>query len=247
MKIMKFLSLVTMVLLVVSCNKNGVAKKELKTELDSVSYAIGMDVARNVKNSFDDFDNDLFIQGFINASDSTDILLEQADAQKAVQAYFQKKQQEVAAERQAEGEKNKEEGEAFLAENKGKEGVQTTESGLQYIVLKEGTGEKPTTATKVADWAWAMPTTASKVKVHYHGTLLDGTVFDSSVDRGEPAEFGVTQVIKGWTEGLQLMPQGAKYKFFIPQELAYGANPRQGGPIKPYATLIFDVELLEVN
>ena len=233
MKIMKFLSLVTMVLLVVSCNKNGVTKKPLKTELDSVSYAIGLSVAGNVKSSFDDFDNDLFIQGFMNAIDSANIQLEEADAQKVVQVYFQKKQKEEAAERAAEGLKNKEAGEAFLAENKAKDGVQTTESGLQYIVLKEGTGEKPTTA--------------SKVKVHYHGTLLDGTVFDSSVDRGEPAEFGVTQVIKGWTEGLQLMPLGSKYKFFIPQELAYGANPRPGGAIKPFATLIFDVELLEIN
>lgn len=233
MKIMKFLSLVAMVLLVVSCNKNGVTKKTLKTELDSVSYAIGLDVARNVKTSFDNFDNELFIQGFTNASDSTDILLEQADAQKVVQAYFQKMQQQKAAEAQAEGEKNREEGVSFLEENKAKDGVQTTESGLQYIVLKEGTGDKPVTT--------------SKVKVHYHGTLLDGTVFDSSVDRGEPAEFGVTQVIKGWTEGLQLMSTGAKYKFFIPQELAYGANPRPGGAIKPYATLIFNVELLEIK
>ena len=233
MKIMKFLSLVAMVLLVVSCNKNGVTKKTLKTELDSVSYAIGLDVARNVKTSFDNFDNELFIQGFTNASDSTDILLEQADAQKVVQAYFQKMQQQKAAEAQAEGEKNREEGVSFLEENKAKDGVQTTESGLQYIVLKEGTGDKPVTT--------------SKVKVHYHGTLLDGTVFDSSVDRGEPAEFGVTQVIKGWTEGLQLMSTGAKYRFFIPQELAYGANPRPGGAIKPYATLIFDVELLEIK
>ncbi|GGZ91646.1 FKBP-type peptidyl-prolyl cis-trans isomerase [Algibacter mikhailovii] len=233
MRIMKFLSLVTLVLLVVSCNKNGVTKKPLKTELDSVSYAIGLDVARNVKNSFDEFDSDLFIQGFINASDSSDVLLEQADAQKVVQAYFQKKQKKMAEEAQAQGEANRVEGVAFLEANKSKEGVQTTESGLQYIVLKEGSGEKPTTT--------------SKVKVHYHGTLLDGTVFDSSVDRGEPAEFGVTQVIKGWTEGLQLMPLGSKYKFFIPQELAYGANPRPGGAIKPYATLIFDVELLEIN
>lgn len=233
MKLMKFLSLVAIVMLVASCNKNGVTKKPLKTELDSVSYAIGMDVARNVKSSFDDFDHDLFIQGFINASDSTDILIEQADAQEVVQAYFQKKQKQQAEEAQAQGENNRVEGVAFLESNKAKEGVQTTESGLQYIVLKEGSGEKPTTA--------------SKVKVHYHGTLLDGTVFDSSVDRGEPAEFGVTQVIKGWTEGLQLMPLGSKYKFFIPQELAYGANPRPGGAIKPYATLIFDVELIEIN
>ncbi|PWH84478.1 peptidylprolyl isomerase [Algibacter marinivivus] len=232
MKIMKYLSLVAVLLLLVSCNKNGVAQKPIKTELDSVSYAIGMDVAKNVKASFDDFDNDLFIQGFTNALDSTDILLDEAEAQKVVRAYFQKKQQEEMAKRQEEAKANKEAGEKFLAENKTKDGVQTTESGLQYIVLKEGTGEKPTTA--------------SKVKVHYHGTLIDGTVFDSSVDRGEPTEFGVTQVIKGWTEGLQLMKEGAKYKFFIPSDIAYGANPRPGGKIKANAALIFDVELLEI-
>lgn len=232
MKIMKYLSLVAVVMLLVSCNKNGAAQKPIKTELDSVSYAIGMDVARNVKASFDDFDNDLFIQGFTNVLDSTNLLLDEAKAQQVVRAYFQKKQQEEMAKRQEEAKKNKEEGEKFLAENKTKEGVQTTESGLQYIVLKEGTGEKPTTA--------------SKVKVHYHGTLIDGTVFDSSVDRGEPTEFGVTQVIKGWTEGLQLMKEGAKYKFFIPSDIAYGANPRPGGKIKPNSTLIFDVELLEI-
>jgi len=233
MKIMKFLSLVTLVLLMASCNKSGVTNKPLTTEIDSVSYAIGLDVANNVKRSFDEFDNDLFVQGFVNGTDSTNLQIDAAKAQQLIRAYFQKKQQEELEKAKAEGEKNKAEGEKFLAENKNKEGVQTTESGLQYIVLKEGTG--------------AQPTADSKVKVHYHGTLIDGTVFDSSVDRGEPAEFGVNQVIKGWTEGLQLMKEGAKYKFFIPQDLAYGANPRPGGAIKPYSTLIFDVELLEVN
>lgn len=233
MKIMKFLSLVTLVLLMASCNKSGVTNKPLTTEIDSVSYAIGLDVANNVKRSFDEFDNDLFVQGFVNGSDSTNLQMDATKAQQLIRAYFQKKQQEELAKAKEEGEKNKAEGEKFLAENKNKEGVHTTESGLQYIVLKEGTG--------------AQPTADSKVKVHYHGTLIDGTVFDSSVDRGEPAEFGVSQVIKGWTEGLQLMKEGAKYKFFIPQDLAYGANPRPGGAIKPYSTLIFDVELLEVN
>ena len=233
MKLIK-LSLLVAIIGLASCqNKPGVAtKKELKTALDSVSYAIGMDVARNVKSSFDDFENDLFIQGYNNVIDSTDILLDQTQAQQVVQAYFQKKQQEEVAKRKAEGEKNKAEGAKFLTDNITKEGVKVTESGLQYIILKEGTGAKP-----AAD---------SKVKVHYHGTLIDGTVFDSSVDRGEPTEFGVNQVIKGWTEGLQLMKEGAKYKFFIPQDLAYGANPRPGGAIKPFATLIFDVELLEI-
>jgi len=229
---MKCLSLVAIVILLVSCNRNGATQKPVKTELDSVSYAIGMDVAKNVKASFDDFDNDLFIQGFTNVLDSTDILIDATIAQQVVRTYFQKKQKEDAAKSQEDAAENKEAGEKFLVENKTKEGVQTTESGLQYIVLKEGTGEKTTTS--------------SKVKVHYHGTLIDGTVFDSSVDRGEPTEFGVTQVIKGWTEGLQLMNVGAKYKFFVPSNLAYGAKPRPGGVIKANATLIFDVELLEI-
>ena len=110
--------------------------------------------------------------------------------------------------------------------------MQTTESGIQYIVLKEGSGEKP-----------AGPTT--KVKVHYHGTNIEGNIFDSSVDKGTPATFGLNQVIKGWTEGVQLMNEGSKYKFFIPQELAYGAQQR-GENIKPFSTLIFEIELLEV-
>ena len=232
MRIMKILSLVTIALLVVSCNKNGASKKPLKTELDSVSYAIGMDVAKNVKKSFEDFDNDLFIQGFTNASDSTDIMIEELKAQELVRAYFQKKQQEGMAKKQEEAQKNKEDGIKFLDENKSKDGVVTTESGLQYIVLKEGTGAKPVTT--------------DKVKVHYHGTLVDGTVFDSSVDKGTPAEFGVTQVIKGWTEGLQLMTVGSKYKMFIPSDLGYGANPRPGGVIKANDVLVFDVELLEI-
>ena len=130
-----------------------------------------------------------------------------------------------------EAKKNKEEGEKFLAENKTKSGVITTESGLQYQVITEGTGAKPTEK--------------DRVKVHYTGTLLDGTKFDSSVDRGEPAEFGVNQVIKGWTEGLQLMPVGSKYIFWIPSELAYGE--RAAGPeIKPNSVLKFEVELLDI-
>ena len=125
----------------------------------------------------------------------------------------------------------KEEGEKFLAENGLKEGVFTTESGLQYEIIKLGKGKKPSAT--------------DRVKVHYHGTLIDGTVFDSSVDRGEPITFGLNQVIKGWTEGVQLMPVGSKFKFYIPQELGYGAQ--QAGSIPPYSTLIFEVELLEIE
>jgi FKBP-type peptidyl-prolyl cis-trans isomerase FklB len=123
-------------------------------------------------------------------------------------------------------------GEAFLADNAQRPEVKTTASGLQYEVLQEGDGPKPG------------PT--SQVTVHYHGTLIDGTVFDSSVQRGAPATFGVNQVIRGWTEALQLMSEGAKYRLSIPQELAYGANPHPGGAIQPYAALIFDVELLSI-
>lgn len=130
------------------------------------------------------------------------------------------------------GEVNLAAGNAFLVENGTKEGVVTTESGLQYLVLQKGTGERHPSAT-------------SKVKVHYHGTLLDGSVFDSSVERGEPITFGLNQVIKGWTEGLQYMVEGEKTRLFIPSELAYGKGG--SGPIPPAATLIFEVELLEIQ
>ena len=127
----------------------------------------------------------------------------------------------------------KAEGEAFLAENAKKEGVQTTASGLQYEIIEAGNGAKPVAT--------------DTVKVHYHGTLIDGTVFDSSVSRGMPATFGVHQVIKGWTEALQLMPVGSKYRLYIPQDLAYGAQPHPGGAIKPFMALIFDVELISIE
>lgn len=128
---------------------------------------------------------------------------------------------------------NKEIGAQFLAANGTREGVKTTASGLQYEVIEQGNG--------------AVPTAADRVEVHYHGTLIDGTVFDSSISRNQTATFGVTQVIKGWTEALQLMAEGSKYRLYIPENLAYGANPHPGGAIQPYMTLIFDVELIKVN
>ncbi|WP_298237901.1 FKBP-type peptidyl-prolyl cis-trans isomerase [uncultured Algibacter sp.] len=239
MKAIKLLSIVLVATIFVSCNKKAVTVDALKTEIDSVSYAIGMDVGRNVQMSFDEINNDLFMEGYLNTIDSADVLIDKTAAQGLVQAYFQKnrakiqeKQREAALKKaEAENAEGKLASENFLEENKSKEGVQTTASGLQYLVLKEGEGE--------------LPTATSKVKVHYHGTLIDGTVFDSSVDRGEPSTFGVGQVIKGWTEGLQLMKVGSKYKFFIPQDLAYGATPR-GGKIKPFDALVFEVELLEI-
>jgi len=215
-----------------SCDNQVKEVKSLETELDSVSYAVGLSMSSQLKNGFEDVNEEILIQAIRNGLDSTNLLLDSKDIQKTIQTYFQKKQEENKKKELAKFEVYKKEGIAFLEANKTKEGVKTTKSGLQYIVLKEGKGIKAKTT--------------DRVKVHYHGTTVDGTVFDSSVDRGTPSEFGVTQVIKGWTEGLQLMKVGSKYKFFIPQELAYGANPRPG-IIKPYMALIFEVELLEIK
>lgn len=201
----------------------------LSNDVDSVSYAIGVSTGAGYKENLKTLPGgeanvDALIAGFVEAikGDSTKMTPEKA--REYMQTYF------IQASAK-EAKKNKEEGEKFLAENKTKSGVITTESGLQYQVITEGTGAKPTEK--------------DRVKVHYTGTLLDGTKFDSSVDRGEPAEFGVNQVIKGWTEGLQLMPVGSKYIFWIPSELAYGE--RAAGPeIKPNSVLKFEVELLDI-
>ena len=215
-----------------SCDNQVKEVKSLETELDSVSYAVGLSMSSQLKNGFEDVNKEILIQAIRNGLDSTNLLLDSKDIQKTIQTYFQKKQEENKKKELAKFEVYKKEGIAFLEANKTQEGVKTTKSGLQYSVLKEGKGKKAKTT--------------DRVKVHYHGTTVDGTVFDSSVDRGTPSEFGVTQVIKGWTEGLQLVKVGSKYKFFIPQELAYGANPRPG-IIKPYMALIFEVELLEIK
>ena len=215
-----------------SCENQVKEVKSLETELDSVSYAVGLSMSSQLKNGFEDVNKEILIQAIRNGLDSTNLLLDSKDIQKTIQTYFQKKQEENKKKELAKFEVYKKEGIAFLEANKTQEGVKTTKSGLQYSVLKEGKGKKAKTT--------------DRVKVHYHGTTVDGTVFDSSVDRGTPSEFGVTQVIKGWTEGLQLMNVGSKYKFFIQQELAYGENPRPG-IIKPYMALIFEVELLDIK
>ena len=212
-----------------SCDSHKSAS--LKTAVDSASYAIGINTGANYRTSLKTLPGgeaniDDLIAGFIQAikGDSAAMKMTPETAQQYLQTYFVEASAKEAAQ-------NKEAGEKFLAENKTKEGVITTESGLQYKVEKEGTGEKPTAA--------------DRVKVHYTGTLLDGTKFDSSVDRGEPAEFGVSQVIRGWTEGLQIMPAGSKYIFWIPSDLAYGERGA-GQDIKPNSVLKFEVELLEV-
>lgn len=170
----------------------------------------------------------LIKQGLINGMKGSNIQMTAEEAQTYLNATMQKLQEKRMQEQNG---PNKAAGEVFLKENAKKAGVVTTASGLQYEVIKKGTG--------------ALPNDTSRVKVHYHGTLIDGTVFDSSVDRGEPAVFGVNQVIKGWTEALKLMPVGSKYKLYIPQELAYGSQSM--GNIKPFSALIFEVELIGIE
>ncbi len=197
----------------------------LKTEKDTVAYAIGVSVAQNLKmQGMDSINIDALCQGMMDVRGGTTKM----DAEKAnayLNAYFSKKEAKKFEAKKALGEQ-------FLAENKNKPGVVTLPDGLQYQVLQEGTGPKPTAN--------------DKVKTHYHGTLIDGSVFDSSVERGEPVTFPVNGVIKGWTEALQLMNVGSKWKLFIPSDLAYGEQGA-GGVIEPYATLIFEVELLSIE
>ena len=240
MKLVKKLAVVAVTVSLFSCGNQAQDVKILETELDSVSYAVGLSMSGQLKSNFSEVNKSILAQGIRNGLDSTNLLIDAKDMQEVLSGYFRKKQQAQMEEQQAAASKaaeakfgeNKKAGEDFLEANKSKKGVKTTESGIQYIVLKEGSGEKP-----------AGPMT--KVKVHYHGTNIEGNIFDSSVDRGTPATFGLNQVIKGWTEGVQLMNEGAKYKFFIPQELAYGAQ-QKGENIKPFSTLIFEIELLEV-
>lgn len=233
------LSLVGAIALFSCGNEEGTdsATVTLENNIDSVSYAIGINSAEGMTTQFSEGNFDAYIKGFKDALDSNELMITKEESQGIIQMYQQKRQMEQMAGQQKEQEAMygglKEEGMKFLEENKTKEGVQVTASGLQYIVLKEGTGVKPTTE--------------STVTAHYTGMFPDGSVFESSVESGKPIDFPVTGVIKGWTEGLQLMKEGAKYKFFIPQELAYGANPNPQGPIKPYQALVFEVELIKVK
>ncbi len=213
-----------------ACSQDGtngpIKKNDLKTNLDSVSYMLGADIADKLKQSgLEKLNTPAFVEGLRTVLEGDSARINPAKEGGKINAFFQKLHEQKLA-------KNKKEGEDFLAANKSKEGVKVTESGLQYKVMKEGNGK--------------IPNDSSIVKVHYHGTLIDGTVFDSSVDKGEPVEFPVNGVIKGWQEVLQLMPVGSKWKVFIPTELAYGRNVRPGGPIEPNMALIFEIELLDI-
>ncbi len=226
-----FLFLAVISFVATSCQNNGLGKKaNLKTAADSTSYALGVLIGQQNKMSLDQVPGgdqinvDLLAESFRMFLRGDSTLMSPTEANEVVSGFFQKMGDKLS-------QKNLEEGNAFLEKNKAREGVTTTASGLQYEIIKEGTGLKPT-----AD---------DVVRVHYHGTLIDGKVFDSSVDRGEPAEFPVGGVIPGWVEVLQLMPVGSKWKVYIPASLGYG-DRGAGGEIGPNAALIFDVELLEI-
>jgi len=204
----------------------------LKSTIDSVSYAIGVLVAQNFKSQNVTLDPAQVQKGFAAVMSNASQLLDNNTCQTVVNSFMMKNQEKAMAEEAKKYEPNKLEGEKFLAENKKRSGVVTTASGLQYEIVKAGDGPKPTAN--------------DKVKTHYHGTLIDGTVFDSSVSRGEPVTFPVGGVIPGWVEALQLMPVGSKWKLYIPQNLAYGQRGA-GEKIKPYTALVFDVELISIE
>lgn len=205
----------------------------LKTQKDKASYAIGLNIGKSMHKDSVDVDTAILLRGLKDGLAGAKPLLTDDEARAAMvalQADLRKKQEDKML---VQGEANKKEGDAFLAENKTKDGVVTLPSGLQYKILTEGTGPKPTATDTVV--------------CNYKGTLIDNTEFDSSYKRGQPATFPVSGVIKGWTEALQLMPVGSKWQLFIPSDLAYGARGGPGGGIGPNATLVFEVELMSIQ
>lgn len=230
----RFLAVALLCVAVSACNQPGGTKelKELTTDTQKGSYALGMDVASYLKRMDIEVDLDAVALGMRHGLAGTDSLMTAAELQQAMQDFQKRAQESMVQKQQKAAAENTEKGTTFLNDNKTKAGVQTTASGLQYQVLTEGAGPKP----KATD----------TVSVNYRGTLIDGTEFDSSYKRGQPVTFPLNGVIPGWTEGLQLMSVGSKYKFFIPGNLAYGE--RSPSPdIPPNSTLIFEVELLEIK
>ena len=232
---MKKIITLSIVISLIGCNQNNSETKnvELITGIDSVSYAIGSTFGKNISNDLPEINLEAFNQA-INDEMDTSITskIDPMMGQQIIQDFFSKKQKSQQVEEKTSFESVIAEGEKFLSNNSQREGVVTLESGLQYEILIEGNGLKPILT--------------DKVETHYHGTLLDGTVFDSSVDRGETVSFPVGGVIPGWTEALQLMPAGSKWKLYIPFNLAYGEKGA-GPTIGPYSTLIFEVELIAIN
>ena len=197
----------------------------LPTEEEQAGYAIGLQIGSTLAEIKDDVDFDAIVKAMRTSMDGKTPLMDEAQARQAFDAFGQRMQSRMAA-------GNRDAGKAFLEANAAQEGVQVTASGLQYKVLTEGQGAKPGPD--------------SRVRVHYKGSLLDGTVFDSSYDRGEPAVFTLSSVVPGWQEGLQLMPVGSKYMLWLPSELGYGDTGTPGGPIAPGSALVFEVELVDI-
>ncbi len=227
MKTLQILTFVQFILITASsCNGQKSKHNQQMTKQDSVSYSLGHLMAGNLKSmGSSDLNFDILAKGIEDALNNGSVISTE-EAKQLVNNHMSEIQEKL-------GEEEINKGKLFLQENSKELGVETTESGLQYRHEVLGTGDSPTSL--------------SSVTVHYKGTLLDGTIFDSSYSRGEPVSFPLNGVIAGWTEGLQLMKVGGKTTFFIPQNLAYGANPRPNGPIPPYATLIFEVELLSIQ
>lgn len=206
---------------------------DYRTNLDSVSYSLGYFYGSSMaEEGIDEFNYRNFVAGFRKAMEEQEPDLDQMEMQLALQTFQTELQQRLDTDRETNAAANIEEGNRFLAENAERDEVVVTDSGLQYRVIEEGDG--------------VSPSGDSQVRVHYRGTLISGEEFDSSYERGEPAEFPLNRVIPGWTEGLQLMHEGATFEFFIPSELGYGNNPPPGSPIQPGSVLIFEVELISV-
>jgi FKBP-type peptidyl-prolyl cis-trans isomerase FklB len=229
---MKFAFIPVLALVLVACQGNTQEKIQVKSQKDSISYGIGMNIAMNFKRQQLDIDPAVFTQAVKDVMSGGKTQMTEDQATEALAGLQQRMMADQANRMKTLSEKNRKEGEAFLAENKKKAGVITTASGLQYKILKAGTGPKPTESQTVT--------------INYKGTLIDGTEFDSSYKRGQPATRAVTGFIKGWVEALQLMPVGSKWQLVVPADLAYADQP-MGQLIGPGSTLVFEVELLSVK
>ncbi|WP_340106434.1 FKBP-type peptidyl-prolyl cis-trans isomerase [Rhodohalobacter sp. 8-1] len=223
------------ILIINGCESpRGTADASLESRMDSVSYSLGFFYGQSLASEgVDSLQNGQFIAGLNQALEEDSSIIDQVAMQALMQQFQQDIRQSQQARQQEAASENIAEGQEFLEENAQKEDVMVTESGLQYRVIEEGTGESPTAE--------------DEVEVHYRGTLISGEEFDSSYSRGETATFPLNRVIPGWTEGLQLMSEGATYEFYVPADLAYGNNPPPGSIIEPGAVLIFEVELIDVK
>ena len=228
---MKYIAIITGFLIIGCESSDNQQAPKLETAMDSVSYSIGVDIGKNMKTQELDINDKAMFAGWSAAFNGDTLQLTEEDMLATLNNFRKVMQEKVQQRAKAQAEENLAKGNTFLAENAKKEGVVTLESGLQYKVIEEGSGE--------------IPTEKSKVTVHYRGTLLNGEEFDSSYKRGQPYTTPVTNVIKGWTEALQLMPVGSKWELYVPSNLAYGNSPR--GPGGPNSALVFEVELIGIE